>query len=184
MKLEKIADIKQGITLSRIRLEEDMEIEERVVYSFEKESKVKTPKNIKEADQEIPLVEENMILFNIVSYNAKKATREDLGKIVPSNYVIITLKDKEIDPDYLAWYMDQSETFKREINKIIQGTAVLSLPINEFRQMKLKLPNLDFQKKVGSISRLNKKKKKLFLEKEELIYKSLVTINEEEILNG
>lgn len=46
MKLEDIADVTQGITLSRIRIKENMETEERTVYSFETESKIKVPKDI------------------------------------------------------------------------------------------------------------------------------------------
>lgn len=184
MKLEEIADIKQGIPLSRIKLTDGMDTEDRIVYSFEEESTVKVPKNISEVDQNIPLVQKGMILFNLMSYNAKKASEEDIGKIIPSSYVKIVLKDKSIDVDYLAWYMDQSEQFKRELFKIIQGTTVLSLPINEFRQMKIKIPDLAFQKKLGSISRLSKKRQKLYFEREELLCKALVTINEEELLNG
>ena len=184
MRLEKIASIKQGITLSRIRFEDEMETEERKVYSFEKESKIKVPKNLNKVDQNIPQVIKGMILFNMVSYNAKKATENDIGKIVSSNYVMITVTDKNVDSDYLAWYMDQGESFKRELFKIIQGSAVLSLPINEFRQMSINLPELEFQKRIGNINRLNSLRKKLFLEREELIQKSVTTINEGEILNG
>ncbi len=184
MRLEQIADIKQGIPISRIRLEDGMEIEEKKVYSFEKESKIKVPKNLNEIDQNIPQVTEEMILFNMVSYNAKKATENDIGKIVSSNYVMIIVKDKNVDSDYLAWYMDQGESFKRELFKIIQGSTVLSLPINEFRQMNVRLPALEFQKRIGNINRLNTIRKRLFIEREELIKKSLTTINEGEILNG
>lgn len=73
-KLEDIADIVQGIPVSRIRTEEAMELEERTVYSFESESKVLIAKNGEKMGQKIPLVERDIILFNIVSYSAKKAT--------------------------------------------------------------------------------------------------------------
>lgn len=180
-KLEDIADIVQGIPVSRIRTEEAMELEERTVYSFESESKVLIAKNDEKMGQKIPLVERDIILFNIVSYSAKKATEEDLGKIVPSNYVIVRLRDRNISPDYLAWYMDQAEGFKRELNKLRQGSAVLSIPINEFRKIDLRLPSLEVQDRVGKINKLKERRKNLFLEREELIEKAMVTINEEEL---
>ena len=180
-KLEDIADIVQGIPVSRIRTEEAMELEERTVYSFESESKVLIAKNGEKMGQKIPLVERDIILFNIVSYSAKKATEEDLGKIVPSNYVIVRLRDRNISPDYLAWYMDQAEGFKRELNKLRQGSAVLSIPINEFRKIDLRLPSLEVQDRIGKINKLKERRKNLFLEREELIEKAMVIINEEEL---
>ncbi|HSH35105.1 restriction endonuclease subunit S [Schnuerera sp.] len=184
MRLEDIADITQGITLSRIRIEDNMEVEDKIVYSFETESKVKVPKDVKKVNQNIPVIEKDMILFNITSYNAKKATKEDLGKIVPSNYVIVKIKDENVNSDYLAWYMDQSESFRREIHKLKQGSTVLSISINEFRKMSIKLPRLEFQQKLGKINNLNRKRKELFIERQTLIEKSLITINEEEMRNG
>lgn len=184
MKLEDIADVTQGITLSRIRIKENMETEERTVYSFETESKIKVPKDIEKTDQNIPVVTNDIILFNITSYNAKKATEKDIGKIVPSNYVIIKVKDKKVNTDYLAWYMDQSESFKRELHKLKQGSTVLSVSINEFRKINIKLPKLSFQQKIGKINDLNRRREELFLERQELLQKLLITINEEEMQNG
>lgn len=182
MRLEEVAEIIQGIPLNRIRVEKGEETEKRIVYSFEREEReIVIPKN---PDQEIPLIEEDTILFNLVSYRARKAIKEDIGKILPSNYVTIKVKTDKICPDYLAWYMDQGESFKRELHKLKQGTTVMSLPVNEIRRMKLKLPNLETQEKIGMLSRLNRKKEDLFLEKQELIKKAMVTINEEAINNG
>ncbi|MCF6461742.1 restriction endonuclease subunit S [Clostridium sp. Cult3] len=184
MRLEDIADITQGITLSRIRVKENMETEERTVYSFETESKIQVPKDIEKTDQNIPIITDDIILFNITSYNAKKATEKDIGKIVPSNYVIIRVKDKNVNTDYLAWHMDQSESFKRELNKLKQGSTVLSVSINEFRKMNIKLPKLSLQEKIGRINDLNRRREELFLERQKLIEKLLMTINEEEMQNG
>lgn len=182
MRLEEIADIIQGIPLSRIRVKKEEKIEKRLVYSFEKqENEVVIPKN---TDQEIPLVEKDTILFNLVSYRARKAIEVDVGKVLSSNYVIIKVKTDKICPDYLAWYMDKGESFKRELEKLKQGTTVMSLPINEIRRMKLKLPSIDIQKKLGKLSSLNRKKEDLFLEKQELIKRAMISINEEAINNG
>lgn len=184
MKLEDIADITQGITLSRIRIEKNMETEERTVYSFETESIIKVPKEIEKSGQDIPVITEDIILFNITSYNAKKATGKDLGKIVPSNYVMVKVRDENVDPDYLAWYMDQSESFGRELHKLKQGSTVLSISINEFRKVEIKLPSLEFQKKIGKINNLSRRRAEIFLERQNLIEKALIAINEEEMING
>ena len=60
----------------------------------------------------------------------------------------------------------------------------MSIPINEFRKMKIKLPNIEFQRKLGKVNSLNRRRKQLFAEREELLEKSLITINEEEMMNG
>lgn len=185
MRLEEIVEITQGIPLSRIRIDNTMETEKRTVYSFENECSIVVPKSIEETNQNIPLVKEDMILLNLTSYNAKKAEKGDLGKVIPSNYIIIEVKDRNIvDPDYLEWYIDKSESFERELYKIKQGSIIMSIPINEFRKMKIKLPNIEFQRKLGKVNSLNRRRKQLFGEREELLEKSLITINEEEMMNG
>ncbi|MEY8303732.1 hypothetical protein FYJ27_04665 [Anaerosalibacter bizertensis] len=185
MRLEKIVEITQGIPLSRIRINSTIETEERTVYSFENESSVAVPKLTEEINQNIPLVEEDMILLNLTSYNAKKAEKTDLGKVIPSNYIIIKVKNRDtVDPDYLEWYIDKSESFKRELHKIKQGSIIMSIPINEFRKINIKLPNIEFQRKLGKVNSLNRRRKQLFLEREELLEKLLITVNEEEMING
>lgn len=181
LRLEDICNINQGIPLTRIRIGKYREKEERTVYSFESESKITVPKNIEDIEQKIPLIEEDMILVNLTSYKAAKAVKDDVGKVIPSNYIIIEVKNKtKINPDYLAWYIDQSQDFKRELHRIKQGSTIMSIPINEFRKIRINLPSLEFQNNLGKIDSLSKKRKRLFLEREELIKKSLVTINEGE----
>lgn len=184
MRFQEIANITQGIPINRIRVGKGLETEERYVYSFEKQSKVMVPSNTEETNQDIPFTKEDIILLNLTSYRAKKIEKEDIGKVIPSNYVIIEVKDKKrVDPDYLEWYIDKSESFARELNKIKQGSIVLSIPVNEFRKMRLNLPDISFQRKIGRIYSLNKKREKLYKERKELIEKLLVTINEEECNN-
>lgn len=185
MRLEEIANIKQGIPLNRIRTSKHTGNEKRMVYSFETESQVLVPKNIEDIEQKIPIIKEDMILLNITSYNAKRAEKEDLGKIVSSNYVIIEVKNKKkVNPDYLGWYIDQSESFKRELHRIKQGSTIMSIPINEFRKVNIRLPDIDFQEKLGNIYKLSNQREKLFRERKNLLEKYLLVINEEEILNG
>lgn len=182
MRLEEIAEVTQGIPLNRIRVYKGRETEKKMVYSFERhENEIVIPKR---TDQEIPLIEEDTILFNLVSYRAKKAIKDDLGKVLPSNYISIKVKtDKVVCPNYLAWYMDQAESFRRELHKLKQGTTVRSLPVHEIRKMKLNLPSLEVQEKIGSLNWLNRKKEDLFIEKQELIKKTMISINEEVINN-
>lgn len=181
MKLEEIANISQGIPLNRIRIKKGMKTRKEHVYSFEKESEMLIPLDIDETQQKIPLAKEDMIVLNLTSYNAKKIEKESIGKIIPSNYIIIEIKNKNIvDPDYLEWYIDKSQSFARELHKIKQGSIVLSIPINELRSIRLKLPSIDFQRKLGKVSKLNKKREELYRERKELIEKLLITVNEEE----
>lgn len=181
MRLEEVASISQGIPLNRIRIKKNMDTRKEDVYSFEKESQILVPLNIEEAEQHIPLAEEDMILLNLTSYRAKKILKEDIGKIVPSNYIIIEIRNKNIvNPDYLEWYMDKSQNFARELHKIKQGSTILSIPINEFRKIKLRLPDIQFQRKVGKINELNRKREELYKEKKELIEKLLITMDEGE----
>lgn len=153
-----------------------MEREERLVYSFETESSaLLVPKNIEEVNQKISLVREGMTLLNLTSYNSKKASKADIGKIVPSNYIIIEVKNKrKVNPDYLEWYMDQSESFKKQLHQIKQGSTIKSISINEFRRMKISLPSLEFQEKLGKINNLSRKRKQLFLERQELLENHLL----------
>lgn len=180
MRLEQVAEISQGIPLNRIRIKQGMKTQKINVYSFERKTEILAPLNIRESEQAIPVAVKDMVLLNLTSYNAKKIEVEDVGNIIPSNYIIIEIKDKSlVEPDYLEWYLDKSNSFARELHKIKQGSTILSIPINELRRIRLKLPNIEFQRDFGKVNALNKRREKLFEERSLLLEKALITINEE-----
>ena len=180
MRLEDIADIGQGIPLNRIRTGKGIKTREEYVYSFEKQAKILIPFDIGEADQKIPLAKEDMILLNLTSYTAKKVIDEDRGKVIPSNYIIIDIKNNNrVDPDYLEWYIDRSQGFARELHRIKQGSTILSIPINELRRVKLNLPDIQFQRRLGAVNRLNRVRDELYMERRELIEKLLLTMEDD-----
>lgn len=181
MRLNTIADISQGIPLNRIRIKKGVDVKKEYVYSFEGDSQITIPVDTENADQHIPFTKPDMILINLTSYKAEKIEVEDVGKIIPSNYIIIEVEDRQlVDPDYLQWHIDKSQRFARELHKIKQGSTILSIPINEFRRLRLKLPDIEFQKKLGRINKLQKRREKLYEERKKLIERLMLALDEEE----
>lgn len=175
-----VLEISQGDTLNRISSDGDAMVVK--VYSFDDKGSISISNN---EYKKASLVENNMILMSMMSYKAKIANSYDVGDLIPSNYLTIKIKDNsQVDINYLYWYLSHSDEFKRELLKIEQGTIRRSIRIAEFRDLKLQLPSLEMQKKIGNISSLINEKENLVKRESELLRKALKTINREALDNG
>lgn len=178
MKIEDIADIYQGITLSRIKTH-DLEIEKCLIYSFVdgEENYVDIPKDEK-LKLEIPFTKKNMVLLNLTSHRASIIEDNEEGMVIPSTFIILEPK-KEVSPHYLEWYINEDRDFYKNLQIIKQGSIILTIPIQSFREIGVNLPSMEVQEKISRISKLIKKNKKLQEEKEELLKDILKHINQE-----
>lgn len=178
MKIEDIAEVYQGITLSRIK-NKDVETEKHLIYSFLDEEKnyIEVPKDNKSKAQ-IPITKKGMVLLNLTSHRASVIEEEEQNMVIPSTFMVLVPNDKII-PEYLNWYINESIDFKRSIEIIKQGSIVLSIPIQSFKEMKINASDITVQKSISNISKLIKKNKSLIEEKESLLKKVLKHINQE-----
>lgn len=183
MRIEDIADVYQGITLSRIRNSKNDDIEKTLIYSFIDGGKryIMIPKD-KESNSEIPFTKKDMILLNITSFRASIIEEHEEGMVIPSTFIILSAKDG-VNPIYLEWYINEGQAFYKSLYLIKQGSVITSIPIQSLREIEVDIPSIEIQNKIANMSNLMKQRKKLLEKKEKLFKDILKYINQEAMKN-
>ena len=107
---------------------------------------------------------------------------ETEGLLINNLYCIIRCSNKKINNEFLKWFLESAEA-SRQLETIIIGTVVKSIPVAKLRL--IEIPNISFneQEKISKlISSWNKQKKlynQMIIEKEKY-YNSIVN----KVING
>lgn len=187
LKLEKIGKVTHGATLSRIKPEKD---EEKIAYELftmqdlSKESgqygivseKQEAYVRKKKFDEEL-LSKEGNVIVGLTSYKAIVVEKEHAGKIITSNFAYIEIDEKKIDPYYFTWCFNEHPEIQKQLIIATQGSIIRAISIQMLRELKILLPAMEIQRKIGKVYELKKRKEKLLFEKnvlEEKLYRHLI----------
>lgn len=185
MKLGDVADVHIGIVLKR----------KEAVYKGNKTNKYKVF-NIRCYEEKIEyddfysmedlsgyITQKGDLIFRL-SFPSKIILVDEKteGLLINNLYCIIRGNNKKIDNEFLKWFLESKEA-SRQLEKIIIGTVVKSIPVAKLRL--IEIPNITFkeQEKISKlISSWNKQKKlynQMIIEKEKY-YNSIVN----KVING
>lgn len=134
-----------------------------------------------------PSIEKNFLQYNEILFNAKGRRffaalfrNEYSFTIASASFLVLTIQDHYVLPEFLVWYLNHSETLKVFDYKI-STQNIPSITKQELGDLEIIIPNLDTQKKIVELDSLKKEQvaiqKKLISLKENLIntitYKNL-----------
>ncbi len=81
--------------------------------------------------------------------------------IAVSHFFVIRLKQQNVLPEYLAWYINQTPA-QEYLHKIARrGTHMPLIPLSAFWGLTVTLPDIETQKKIVEVSRLMDKEKQI-----------------------
>lgn len=105
------------------------------------------------------LVKKGDVLFLARGHrNFAISIKETLEETIAASYFfIIKLKNKNIHPDYLSWFIDQVPAQEYLHNLARRGSHMPVVPKTVFENMKIDVPDLDTQKKIVELNRLLEK---------------------------
>lgn len=85
------------------------------------------------------------------------------GKLILSNLAIIRISDfGNLDPYYLCWYINNNKSAIKELNKLKQATAAVSvIPLSMLKSFDIVLLPIDKQRIIGKISELKRQRDRL-----------------------
>lgn len=85
------------------------------------------------------------------------------GKLILSNLAIIRISDfGNLDPYYLCWYINNNKSAIRELNKLKQATAAVSvIPLSMLKSFDIVLLPIGKQRIIGKISELKRQRDRL-----------------------
>lgn len=106
-------------------------------------------------------------------------SKESEGLIIPSLLAVIRVDDSQINPAYLAYYLN-TRYIARRLNRELKGTSIPMIKTNDIESLELLAPSLIKQKKLIDFLYAVQKEKnllqKLIDEKEQLSQTILDTI--------
>ncbi len=184
MRLDKFAEIRAGLVLTRKKAE--------IEYEIEKEYKVINIKNIQtdghfneepfeifESSDELDkgyFTEEDDILIRLsYPHTAVYIDKSREGLLVPSYFVILKLTRQDFIPEYVVWYLNTDKA-RRELAKSHTGTTMSVTSKKMISSLDIKSMPLDKQKVVVEIQKLYWQEKHLLnrlIEEKEKYYKGI-----------
>nr|WP_299526401.1 restriction endonuclease subunit S [uncultured Methanobrevibacter sp.] len=151
-----MADVFSGVRLSRY---DDEYSESQVVihktYSddflkFDCESRTVSDNIYLEKFEKYFSKENDIIVSLFDPTRVTKITKK--GLIIPDRYAIIRLHEN-IDPDFMVLLL-KSSIFRRELNKLIEGSFAKYIRTRYIQEVKLPIPDYENQKKYGKLLKL------------------------------
>lgn len=164
MKLEDVADVHIGVVLKR----------KEAVYKGNKTNKYKVF-NIRCYEEKIEydnfysmedlgdyITQKGDLIFRL-SFPSKiiLVDGKTEGLLINNLYCIIRCNNRKIDKEFLKWFLESKEV-SRQLEKIIIGTVVKSIPVAKLRL--IEIPNITFeeQRKISKLIYSWNKQKKLY----------------------
>lgn len=123
-----------------------------------------------------PAIEKNFLQYNEILFNAKGRRffaalfqNEYSFTIASTSFLVLTINDNIILPEYLVWYLNHPETLK-VFNSKMTTQNIPSITKQELGELEIIIPNFDTQNKIVKLD---------FLKKEQIkTQKELITLKE------
>ncbi len=86
------------------------------------------------------------------------------NSVAVSHFFILRIRNSDVLPEYLAWYINQAPTQEYLHTNARHGSHMPLVPMSAFKGLKIEVPALESQKKIIELSRLMAMEKKLMTE--------------------
>ena len=197
MELTKLADIIQGNIPTRIEVPSGQLIEtitmQELNYIANVSDDLPIEKYLTVQSDKIAtysLTKEYDVVVGLSSGKAIVIEQSRARKLILSNLAIIRIKDINVlDPYYLCWYINNNKAALKELNKLKQATAAVSvIPLSMLKGFDIVLLPIEKQRIIGKINELKRKRDRLThiieTKKSDILTQQLIKTFEKESKNG
>ncbi|SII92108.1 Type I restriction modification DNA specificity domain [Mycobacteroides abscessus subsp. abscessus] len=92
------------------------------------------------------------IVINMMTSECVIVSQQHHESILPYNYTHIEIDTARIDANYFVYWMNASSQAKSQLNQFKQGgSLVKKLTLNQLKQLKMTLPPLEQQQRIGQL---------------------------------
>ncbi|AUJ52236.1 restriction endonuclease subunit S [Staphylococcus hominis subsp. hominis] len=93
------------------------------------------------------------IVINMMTSECVIVSQQHHESILPYNYTHIEIDTARIDANYFVYWMNASSQAKSQLNQFKQGgSLVKKLTLNQLKQLKMTLPPLEQQQRIGKLN--------------------------------
>ena len=147
----------QGITLP-IYDQRMMEFDDGVFQPTTHQPKLVTLSTTHQAK----MVHTGDIVINMMTSECVIVSQQHHESILPYNYTHIEIDTAHIDANYFVYWMNASSQAKSQLNQFKQGgSLVKKLTLNQLKQLKMTLPPLEQQQRIGKLDEQRRRLKYL-----------------------
>jgi hypothetical protein len=177
IKLQDIALITQGANVSRLETSKEdsysvkvdiltlKEFNETLGLSYRMTQEKSQSVYIKEDKLKNQLLtKEKRLIVHLLSQKAAFLPKQYAGRLIPSNFVALDFHEN-MDTKFMEWYFNEHPSIRRQIMLGTQGSIISTLALATLRDLEISVPPLSIQQKIGKISDLHHRKKKLIEER-------------------
>ena len=197
MDLQDLANIIQGNIPTRIEVSSGQSIEtitmQELNYIANVSDELPVEKYITVQSDKLEnysLTKEKDVVVGLSSGKAIVIESKRANKLILSNLAIIRVKDTgKIDPYYLCWFINSSKSSLKQLKKIQQGNAAVSIiPLSLLKCFDIELLPIETQRIIGKISELKRQRDRanysIETKKSDILTQQLMTIYEKERKHG
>lgn len=127
-----------------------------------------------------PAIEKNFLQYNEVLFNAKGRRffaalfrNEYSFTIASASFLVLTIQNDHILPEFLVWYLNHPETLKVFASKMTTQN-IPSITKQELGELEIIIPNLEIQKQIVKLD---------FLKREQIVIQKELTVLKENLIN-
>ena len=101
-------------------------------------------------EEQLRTVQKGEVIVALIPKRVVPFEEVEQPTIISTNYVIIT-PGKRLDAKFLAWWFNESEEARRQIDVGAQGSALTRLSMGIIEGLKITLPSISRQKLIGEM---------------------------------
>jgi restriction endonuclease S subunit len=117
-------------------------------------------KSNEDLDKRYLCLEGDVIIKITPPYTAVAINKDIHGSVVPAQFIIIRVNNKSLVPEYLAFYLNAGEV-RKEIILSATGNIIPMLKTGTIRELEIPILDLEKQLKIGEVSKLIVKERRL-----------------------
>lgn len=96
-------------------------------------------------------LETSDVIFSLISGKAVIVRKEHDGYLYTQNYIKL-MPEKNIDPKFLVYYLNENKKVRRQFQLGLQGSAVMKYTLKQLKEIEIPLlPPLSKQKIIGEV---------------------------------
>ncbi|MBD8038725.1 restriction endonuclease subunit S [Solibacillus sp. A46] len=199
MKLQEIANLTQGVYLSRIETTKNdpnhVEINLLTLKEFNETLGLSYRMSIEKSSTvfldhgKVPstaITDTESLVLHTLTQKVARLPHKYAGLLLTTNFVKIQLPDS-VDIDYFEWYFNEHPFIQKQILLGLQGSVISTISLAHLKEINLQLPDIQRQRLLGKVSKLSKHKEQLLKEKihlqAQLTHQQLVNLSNIKSIN-
>lgn len=185
VRLNQIASIQTGVFAQTVNEGEFNYLQVRHFNENGQFNNFIIPDKVNKDRLEKHLLKEDDILFaakGTKNFSAVYRTNNIGASVASSSFLILRIRDQQILPEYIAWYLNHPKT-QSYLKIKARGTALPSISIETLADLEIPVPDLKKQKAIVKIAELKNREKYLWnkiseLNEKYIQYRLLKTITQ------